>query len=666
MRHCTGIAVPFWISLACAGVAPLANAEPAAFQLGEVKVSASRDDGKLDPVGTQVPGDDMERFGRNTVSQAINLLPGVAFSTNMRNEQTISVRGFDGRRTPLFLDGIPVYVPYDGQVDFSRFLTFDLAEIEVAKGFSSVAYGPNTMGGAINLVTRRPRAELEANVLAGFASGNERKLAANLGSNQGTWYVQVGASHVDADSYRLSGDFTPTSLQGAGHRNNADYQDEKFSLKLGLTPGGGNEYAIGLSSQRADKGQPPNVNPKANPLNFWRWPGYDKDSLYFIADQSLGDLERVKLRVFKDDYAYQLACFSNASYNVGKNCQFGTPVAPVYFLDDSVTGASLVLESRRIGGHVIRAAFHTKTDTHDEHTTGAVTTYRDRTKSLGIEDTVRLTDQLDLAIGVSRDSETALTSGNYGNPADQDKTNAQAGLFYLLGNGTQLYATLARKSRFPSIKERFSQQVGTQGGMLNGIANPDLQAETAFHKEIGLRTRYADWTLEAALFHARISDSIQSVTFVSAGKTFGQLQNVGEAVNQGVELSANWKPGSALSVGGNYTYLARSNVSNPAVLPTDTPRNKLFAYVDWLFFPGTRVVASLDAENGRAVLSAVDKSAYLRAAGFVSLSLKLAQSLGKGLTFEVGATNLTDRNIQLMDGLPLPGRTLFANLNFRL
>jgi len=62
----------------------------------------------------------------------------------------VSIRGFDSREVPLFIDGIPVYVPYDGYVDLGRFTTADLAAIQVAKGFSSVAYGANTLGGAIS------------------------------------------------------------------------------------------------------------------------------------------------------------------------------------------------------------------------------------------------------------------------------------------------------------------------------------------------------------------------------------------------------------------------------------------------------------------------------------------------------------------------------------
>ncbi len=655
------LSLPFFLTLAAGSAA----AADGGFALGEVRVSASQPQTPLNPVATSVSGEDITRFGRDTLGQALNLLPGVTFSTNMRNEQTITVRGFDGRRTPLFLDGIPVYIPYDGQVDFGRFLTFDLAEIEVAKGFSSIALGPNTMGGAINMVTRKPKAAFELRGQAGLASGGERKVSANLGSNQGAWYVQAGVAATSADSYPLSSDFAPTPLEDGGRRNNADRKDSKLSLKLGITPGNGSEYAFGLASQRGEKGQPPNTNPRAMPLNFWRWPGYDKDSLYFIADQRLGSSEKLKVRLFRDDYAYNMACFSNANYNVGRNCQFGTPLAPVFAIEDSVSGASFILESTRFAAHVIRVAYHHKTDTHDERTTGATTAYRDRTQSFGIEDTIRLTDRLDLALALSRDEETALTSGNFGNPADQAKTNAQAGLFYLLEDGTQLYTTLARKSRFPSIRERFSQQVGTQGGMLTGVANPNLGAETARHLELGVRTRVDKWSLEAALFHARIDDSIQSVTFTSGGRMMGQLRNVGEAVNKGMELSARYAaPG--LTAGSSYTYLARRNIDTPNLPATDTPRNKLFAFADWLFAPNWHLVAALDAENGRTVSTAINRAAYAPAGGFALLHLKLQYAIAPGVQLEFGANNLADRNVQLMDGLPLPGRVLFANLNFRM
>ena len=52
------------------------------------------------------------------------------------------VRGFTTRgQVPLYMDGIPISVPYDGYVDFNRYLTSDIAEIQVARGYSSPLLG---------------------------------------------------------------------------------------------------------------------------------------------------------------------------------------------------------------------------------------------------------------------------------------------------------------------------------------------------------------------------------------------------------------------------------------------------------------------------------------------------------------------------------------------
>ncbi|MBW6083336.1 TonB-dependent receptor plug domain-containing protein, partial [Pseudomonas aeruginosa] len=110
-----------------------------------------------------VAREDFQRFDRRDVGEALNTLPGVYLQGGgNRNERQVSVRGFDSRQVPLFIDGVPVYVPYDGNIDLGRFLTSDLAGIEVSKGYASLLQGPNMLGGAINLATRRPTRPFEA------------------------------------------------------------------------------------------------------------------------------------------------------------------------------------------------------------------------------------------------------------------------------------------------------------------------------------------------------------------------------------------------------------------------------------------------------------------------------------------------------------------------
>lgn len=54
-----------------------------------------------------------EEHQYNTVADTVHLLPGLRFGANSRNAGMLNVRGFDSRKTPVYVDGIPPYVPYD-------------------------------------------------------------------------------------------------------------------------------------------------------------------------------------------------------------------------------------------------------------------------------------------------------------------------------------------------------------------------------------------------------------------------------------------------------------------------------------------------------------------------------------------------------------------------
>ena len=56
--------------------------------------------------------------------------------------ENLYVRGFDRWRVPLYIDGVRVYLPYDNRLDLGRFLTVDISEVQIAKGYASVLDGP--------------------------------------------------------------------------------------------------------------------------------------------------------------------------------------------------------------------------------------------------------------------------------------------------------------------------------------------------------------------------------------------------------------------------------------------------------------------------------------------------------------------------------------------
>jgi len=126
------------------------------FELGKIEVSGTQESEVASSSTTVIDSQSMQEHEQKTIVEALNGISGVAIQNNgARNEQMIMLRGFDVKHAPLYIDGIPIAVPYDGYVDFSRFTTYDLSEIEVSKGLTSVLLGPNTFAGAINMVTKK-------------------------------------------------------------------------------------------------------------------------------------------------------------------------------------------------------------------------------------------------------------------------------------------------------------------------------------------------------------------------------------------------------------------------------------------------------------------------------------------------------------------------------
>ena len=85
-----------------------------------------------DTTDNTVTVEDVWTYNRNTLDEAIKLIPGVTSTldgTARRNERGIFVRGFGRWQVPLAIDGIRIYLPADNRLDFNRFLTQDLAEI---------------------------------------------------------------------------------------------------------------------------------------------------------------------------------------------------------------------------------------------------------------------------------------------------------------------------------------------------------------------------------------------------------------------------------------------------------------------------------------------------------------------------------------------------------
>lgn len=637
------------------------------FTLGEVSVSAARSASASNAVSAS----QLQAFGRNEVSKGLDLLPGVTLSAvGPRNEAMVYVRGFDLRQVPLLIDGIPVYVPYDGYVDLARFTTFDLSEIQVSKGYTSVNYGPNSMGGAINLITRRPVKPFELDGATGWRTGGYRSNI-NVGSNQGRFYMQAGASKFHREYYPLSEDFRPARTEDGGRRDNSYNSDEKYSLKIAFTPNRQSEYALSYIYQHGTKGTPvytgtDTLNSLFKSPRYWQWPKWDKQSLYFLSNTVIDSTQYIKTRIYYDRFVNLLESFDDATYST-----ITRPYAFKSYYNDYTLGGIVEYGKDFSSSDNIVASLQYKQDVHREHNEGEpVRTMSDRTLTAAIENQLNITPRLLLLTGLGFNNRSSIKAQDYNSSTktisnypsnDNSALNVQGALQYSLDANNVLDLSVARKTRFATTKDRYSYRMGT------ALPNPHLAAEYAVNYDLSYKSHLLNDRLdiEASLFYSRINHTILTVSHVAydtaTGTWLSELQNVGRSEYLGAELGAGYQLSAYLKAGANYTYIRRNNLDDPGIYFTDVPRHKLLAYAQYSLKHIFSVQANAEYNSRRYSTS------YGTVAGaFTVFNAGATVHIWKWFSAEAGVNNIADENYALTEGYPEPGRNYFANLIYRL
>ena len=154
--------------------------------------------------------------------------------------------------------------------------------------------GPNALGHVINLVTRQPQNELEADAFIGTGSGDLLNSGLHLGSRWRRFFFQASTDWLQSDFYPISGAFKLNAEQPTDHRVNSYQRDEQFRARIGWTPRNQDAYVLSYSNQKGNAGIPPYsgsapVCPTGNATvpfpcvtpKYWSWPQWNADSYYF-------------------------------------------------------------------------------------------------------------------------------------------------------------------------------------------------------------------------------------------------------------------------------------------------------------------------------------------------------------------------------------------------
>lgn len=687
----------FALLLVAAPGAVLAQ-ESGVYALGELQVTARDRSGEA-LGGAVVTGAELQQFNRQSVDQALALVPGTNASNTggSRNERLVFIRGFDRFQTTISIDGVRVFLPADNRIDFARFLTADLSEIQVSKGYVPVLDGPGGLGGAINLVTVKPTARIEAEVRA--ASFLDRSLkdeayqvSGRVGGREGQVYWQVSGALNNRDHFTVSDRFTPTALENGGERERSDSTDWRVNLKGGWQPNGTDEYSVNFTRTEGSKNAPYHVTDTAS-TRFWTWPYWNLTSVSLLTRTQLADGLTLRSRLYRNTFHNLLSAFDTAAQNVQS-----LPRAFNSYYDDTATGGNVELAYDINGAHRLTGAFYVRRDLHRERQEGFTRTpatgnpsvnarYNEpwqandeMTYSLAGEYRAALGERLDLTVGASYDwtdlrqaddVNVLVTGTTIANSVigflpvsyplrNNQALNGQAALTWRVNEAARLHASVSNRTRFPTAFERFSARMGT------AIPNPDVREERAISYEVGARIEPAPgMEVTGAVFYSDLKNAlIQIPVSVPTFGVVNQTKNAAKGEYYGFEAGAKARMAASLDVGANYTYLRRELIdpTNAAFRPQGVPDSKLFAYADWRPFPRLSVRPSVEYASSRWTVTTAAPLTYYKTGAYTLANLAAEYRLRDTVSVTAAVQNIGDRDYRLTDGFPEAGRSFHLAL----
>ncbi len=513
---------------------------------GEVVVSDKRR-GHQGITVDEINRERIEDAAKPSVAELLDELPAVQSGFGSRGEMTFRLRGFDQRQLLILIDGVALSIPYDGQTDLYKIPSEAIDKVEIIKGSGSIAYGPNGLGGAINLVTRKPGEGplFSSSTTFGHNHLISHSLAHSYTVGKLSWFGAVGMS-TDR-GFTLSSDFERARNEDGGRRNNSDKTDWHAILKTAYKVNDKHELQLGFTFFDAIGGVPPEIytpTPK-----YWRW------SLWRDIGLQLGHRGRyasnftMEESVYLSLYKNTVDSFDNDSYTSQETGKSFTSTYNDMSAGFRVRGNAAFYPSG-IKRMDLRFWLGGKYDRHEEEWEDET----DEKPPLGVFITTLAPElQLEfdrvwtLVFGGQLDVEQPT---DYPDEADKH-TNWFAGPMLDLRirpvKEFSIELSAAGRGRFPTLRERFS---GAFGSM---IPNPDLSSEKSWNFGLDLTAHPVEGLLiRAGAFESEVYDLLIKEI---VGTGISQWQNASKARLYGAEADIAWRSSFGLRIEVGYAFL---------------------------------------------------------------------------------------------------------------
>jgi hemoglobin/transferrin/lactoferrin receptor protein len=539
-------------------------------------------------LASQTPGgvgvvDENEIFQARptSITNVTSRIAGVDKSSDSAWGSAINIRGLGRNRVVFLIDGCRVNTATDINAQFGLVDPMDIERIEVLKGPVSALYGSGSLGGVVNIITRKGRFAAEPQV--------NGTLAATVASNPGGYGFFADTSYNSPDLWvYASGGKRDYGSYDEGDNDtldNSQFEDENANVKAGYrwNPFHTTEFQfqhltgrdIGIPGKGLALPTGPEVTYPRTSRTLVRLQHRFAPEAGALAEANLSlYYQEIQRRVIMEFPAGQTMDNIRPKAN---HETWGGRWSNRFDLGDHMLTAGVdawhwSIESKRVK-HLSNGRTGIDTPLADAEQLSA---------GLFAEDDWRLNRRWRLNFGGRVDYLDSESDSLYNwiePPApiipvvlkrdaedyDDISWNAHAGLTWTFRPDWSMTLLAASSYRAPDLMDRF-KYLAFSGGELYG--NPDLDPERSLFFEYGLHYTTARLRLSASVYYNRIDDLITE-ELESPG--IWVMENVEEAEIHGLEIDADWRLAKAWSLYANAALTRGRNKTSHDDLPFIPP-----------------------------------------------------------------------------------------------
>jgi iron complex outermembrane receptor protein len=485
---------------------------------------------------------DIEKLKPRDLSDVLKFIPGSMITFGDKDTYSLKLRGIGSNRIALLVDGVPVNEPYFSTFDLKTVSAGGIDTVQVTKGPSSVLYGPNTLGGLVNVITKRPTERPSLSLSGSYGDKDTKSLGLDTSYSWKRFALSANALYQDS-----SGFFYPDPEDGQTLRTNSDFERLNLNAKLYYTPSSSTEIMVNGGLYQSEYGMPAALFTQR--ARYWRFPKWDRSTINAGGFTSLGGDSVLRFRTFYVNYYNTLDWFADPEMTeLDSQSTYDNSVYGGFALADIPTGETNALKA---------SLLYQKDVARIQDDAGLPWDRFDQgTLSAGLEDHFSITDKWKVIGGLSLDYIDKYTPGE-----NNTSVNPLVGVKFTPTEALDFHVSFARKSRFPSMRSMYSQSSG----------NPDLLSESGTSFEFAT-TWSGPLYVTGSVFLNRFKNFIDTVRLPDGTRRYF---NVGKAHINGFEVQVQ-KNLSWLSGTVNYTYLDHRNDTDDRPLDAQPKHNLNF------------------------------------------------------------------------------------------